>query len=321
MVHFRPEPGLSEYAYIMLTESCPQEVERPTVQIFVPLSGRAAAWRSHVRPWLDAQTWPSERCRLVLADTSQSPDFGRIVRTWLDASRYRSAARYYTQTVGPPALAEAPRPLDGGSPVNDAMRAIYSRMASEMEAPFVLVVEDDHRPPPDAIARLLVSMRDPLVAAVSGLYRERSSGRGNYVAWPLWDEGEIGAAEDPPIAVGGTGFGTLLLRRACLLGETFARRPDDPLPYDIAFAARIRKQGWIWLLDRSMHVAHAGAPDGFPPASSDSIRKRKIARASECPHRSRRNWHARCLAGKGGIDPHFVVTADDCAACPNRGVA
>jgi glycosyltransferase involved in cell wall biosynthesis len=43
-----------------------------------------------------------------------------------------------------------------------------------------------------------------------------------------------------------------------------------------------------------------------------------IERAAKCPHRSRRNWHARCLAGTGGVAPHHVVSADECVACLAR---
>lgn len=60
---------------------------------------------------------------------------------------------------------------------------------------------------------------------------------------------------------------------------------------------------------------------GDPRAEQYARQRTALAIANTCPHRSRPNWHARCRAGKGGIDPHFVVTGDDCAACPHRGVA
>lgn len=42
----------------------------------------------------------------------------------------------------------------------------------------------------------------------------------------------------------------------------------------------------------------------------------QIGRAAACAERSHKHsWHARCLAGVGGLSPHHVVGADDCCAC------
>lgn len=233
------------------------------VTLFVPLSGRDGPWETHLRPWLDAQTWPRAQTRLVLADTSRREDFGRKVQDWLATAGYPDA-RYYTQVVGKPGLASLPRPNDGGVEVNTAMRAIYARMADELSARYVLVVEDDHRPPDDAVGRLLRGM-DARTAAVSGLYRGREPS-GQWVCWSHRPH-EITPAPGSAVPVAGSGFGTLLLKRdPWLVGETFEWTGDpEPYPYDIGFAYRVERRGGVWKADRSVLVEHAGAPP-IPPA-------------------------------------------------------
>ncbi|MDR3638795.1 MAG: glycosyltransferase family 4 protein [Isosphaeraceae bacterium] len=68
----------------------------------------------------------------------------------------------------------------------------------------------------------------------------------------------------------------------------------------------------------------AGTQAERPPlgnvfAALSSVKSDMMARAAACPNRSRRNWHAICRAGVGGIAPHHVVTAEDCCGCLERG--
>ncbi|MDR3639057.1 MAG: glycosyltransferase family 2 protein [Isosphaeraceae bacterium] len=237
-----------------------------TITVFVPLSGRDAAWESHLRPWLDTQQWPRDQVRLVLADTSQRDDFHAKIRTWAFESGYPDL-RLYKQAVGAEGLNGRPRPNDGGVEVNLAMRRIYARMARELATPYVLVIEDDHRPPADAIEKLLRAM-DPDTAAVSGIYRGRSAA-GEYVCWSQADPSAIHPAAGPAIPISGSGFGTLLLRRAWLRGETFVARPREPYPYDIGFAARVGARGGVWKLARDVLSEHYGAPP-LPPITADA---------------------------------------------------
>lgn len=289
-----------------------------TVTIFVPLSGRAEAWQSHLRPWLDEQAWPAARVRLVLTDTSQDETFGATVRAWLAASSYAAHdARYYTQSVGARGLNARPRPDDGGVEVNLAMRRIYARMARELTTDLVVVVEDDHRPPDDAIERLLRGL-DEDTAAVSGLYRGRTPG-GEYV---VWGGSDLRPADGPAIPVAGSGFGTLLLRRNWLDGETFTSRRGEPYPYDIGYCARVAKRGGGWKLARDVLSAHFGAPD-FPPHGQEPpapppSESAALAITAKCPHARLCDCASRGMieCPPGGRRPGERVAPSTCRACP-----
>ncbi len=233
------------------------------VTLFIPLSGRRRAWEEYLRPWLDEQTRRKDLVRLVLADTSQSDGFHQVVREWLLRSGYPDV-RLYRQAVGMPGLADAPR-IDHIEVVMQACARIYGRMTRELDTAYLVVVEDDERPPANLIDRLLRSM-DEHTAAVSGLYRSRLQSAGGYVAWmnrarngePIWP------APGPPVDVGGTGFGAILLRRCFLKGETFESRPGDSDYYDVAYAQRMGAAGWRWKLDAGCLVDHMGAPPFTP---------------------------------------------------------
>lgn len=231
-----------------------------TVTLFVPLSGRDAAWRTHLRPFLDTQVWPRDRVRLVLADTSQSDDFAQKVQRWLAASDYPDR-RYYKQVVGERGLNAKPRPNDGGVRVNAALRLIYRRMAAELTTRFVLVVEDDHRPPRDAVEKLLRGF-DVRTAAVSALYRGREP-MGHWVCWSPRPH-EITPTTGPPVPVAGSGFGTLMIRKDWLDGETFEHRNGEPFPYDIGYAHRVARRGGVWKVARDVLSEHSGAPTITP---------------------------------------------------------
>ncbi|MGH7127473.1 MAG: hypothetical protein ACREIV_02815, partial [Planctomycetaceae bacterium] len=58
-----------------------QDLASETVTLFIPLAGREHLWRE-TRQFLDSQTWPHGQVQLVLCDTSQDPQFGRLVRDW-----------------------------------------------------------------------------------------------------------------------------------------------------------------------------------------------------------------------------------------------
>lgn len=328
----RPSPAEME----ALRESLPaaffarERLAEETVTLFVPLSGRANAWRTHLRPFLDTQAWPRNRVRLVLADTSQREDFGQLVRDWLATAGYPHA-RYYTQVVGDAGLAERSRPHDGGVQVNTALRMIYARMTAELETRFVLVVEDDHRPPPNTIERLLHNF-DADTAAVSGLYRGREPA-GHYVCWAPWRD-RIRPALGPAIPVHGSGFGTLMLRRdPWLMGEDFRHRGHEPYPYDIGFAHRVRERHGVWKVARDVLSHHAGAP-AIPMADVMMIQRgeRPVpalvrgtpdldAQVNACIHRGCKVGcqAAECRAGRGDRDGGAAATMSHCRECVREG--
>ena len=236
-------------------------LEEAAVTIFTALSGRFHLW-SGFAAWLEAQTWPRAQCRLILMDTSADLDFGREVRKYLGTCDYPDV-RHISQTVAQRGLADRPRMAHLG-PVRLACARIYNRLAREVTTPFVLVVEDDIVPPDGVIRRLMHGI-DPGTAAVSAPYRSRL--HGGYVVWDDLSENLRGGSGVQ--AVGGAGFGCILLRREVLDGETFRYGGQESLDFDRAFCGRLRKARWTIKIDWSQQCEHLN----HVPAS-----------APECPH-------------------------------------
>ena len=291
------------------------DLARAEVTLFSPLSGRPGAWEG-LCEWLEAQSWPRSQCRLVLADTSQSDEFHGRVRSWLLGSGYPDV-RLYRQSVGAERLAELPRRAHE-SAVTLACQRLYARMARELATPYVLVVEDDVVPPPDALARLFESL-DSRTAAVSGAYLGRHALPPALVAWS--GGGAVPIAAREPLAVSGSGFGCLLLRRAVLAGETFATGTGGRSHwYDHAFGARVAARGLRWVLDPRVRCAHLGAPE-WPSRSGEwrvgSGEQEALAIVAACPY-ARLCGCASGPAldcGPGGKRPGQRVAVAECRAC------
>lgn len=219
------------------------------ITIFVPLAGRHTAWNSITRPWLESQTWPRAQCRLVLCDTSQDDAFGQRIRSWSNASGYPDV-HYYRQAVGTPGLADQNR-IETTADVRVAMKRIYSRMARNLDTPFVLTLEDDVRPPVNVVDRLLYDL-GPKIGAISAPYRSRFANH-----FMVWDINGIALPEmTGPQEIGGSGFGCTLFRRDVLANETFVTEPGESEDYDITFAKRVRDKGWTWLADWDCQAEH-----------------------------------------------------------------
>ncbi|QEH33014.1 UDP-Glc:alpha-D-GlcNAc-diphosphoundecaprenol beta-1,3-glucosyltransferase WfgD [Aquisphaera giovannonii] len=218
------------------------------VTLFTALSGRSSLWPSY-RDWLETQAWPREQTRLFLMDTSQDPAFAASVRSYLAASRYADV-RYVARAVSEPGLADLPRGPNSAA-VRLACARIYNQMARDVTTPFVLVVEDDILPPPGVIERLLRAF-DRETAAVGAPYRSR--GLGHYVAWD--DEGEHLPGGEGVAAIGGCGFGCLLIRTSVLRDATFSYGYAEPIDFDPAFCRRLRRDGWTIKMDWSQECAH-----------------------------------------------------------------
>jgi glycosyltransferase involved in cell wall biosynthesis len=239
------------------------------ITIFTPLSGRTHLWPSY-RDWLLSQTWPRQKSRLVLMDTSNDPEFGRTVRRFLAESPF-SDTRYIARKVAEPGLADQPR-RSYASAVRLACAKIYNEMARLVETPFVLVVEDDIVPPPGVVERLLRAF-DPWTAAVGAPYRSRF--HPDYVAWNHQirhlPEG------DGVRVIGGCGFGCLMIRRACLSDETFAFGYQEPEDFDHAFCRRVFEKRLVIKMDWSQPCQHlssspASLAEGPSPYFEESRR-------------------------------------------------
>jgi GT2 family glycosyltransferase len=275
------------------------------VTILTPLSGRRAAWPLYAG-WLESQTWPRDRCRLVLLDTSGDPEFGATVRAWLAGCDYPSTT-YLSRTFAEPGLADRPR-REHVEAVRAAMRRIYGTLAAEVRTPFALTVEDDVFPPTGVIEGLLRAM-DERTGAVVAPYASRF--HPGPVAWDA-----SGTPLRPSYGVveaGGSGFGCTLFRRGILAGETFAPGPGEPADYDIAFSGRVRSAGLAWKVDWDHPAEHLGAAPLDVPRPLSPAEYARLREAENCPHLCGSCRTKRC--GETGRHPGRPVDAPFCLEC------
>ncbi|MFV0443115.1 MAG: hypothetical protein ACK5Q5_06060 [Planctomycetaceae bacterium] len=233
-----------------------QELARETVTLFVPLAGRESLWRE-LRRFLDRQTWPHDQLRLVLCDTSQDEQFGRLVRDWISRCDYADF-RHLRFASGSKGLADLPRDQQIVA-VNEAMCRIYNRLRQCVTTDYVWVLEDDIVPPDDVLARLLASF-DEHTASVSAPYRSRFDGR--YLVWSRERLGPRGGLvnngvhqltrplpDSPQVQhIRGSGFGCVVLRAEALQQHIFHLPAGDHW-YDIRFFRELpgrwtRKVDW-----------------------------------------------------------------------------
>ena len=236
-------------------------LEHETLTLFVPLSGRTCLWRQ-MAEFLERQTWPHNQVRLVLLDTSQSPDFSDKVRNWLASADY-SDIRHIRQAVGTPLLADQPR-RDSATEVRRSMARIYNRLKCELSTELVWILEDDILPPLD-VARKLLAHFDEHTGSVAAPYRSRFHAA--YVAWRKdfvsYSEPEIGVTD-----VGGNGFGCTIVRSDLIRRTAFShayRLPD----FDHAFYATMRIHGHAAKINWGVECLHFCANGEV--SSSDSV--------------------------------------------------
>lgn len=225
------------------------------VTIFTALSGRRKYWAKY-REFLDNVKCDTSETRIVLLDTSQSDDFGEMVRDWLADCRFRKIA-YLRKRVGRAGLADVRRmgpdrsqSVELNFEIHRAMCAIYTTMKEAVHTPFVWVIEDDIIPPLDALERLGAAIT-PDTVSVSGVYQHRYRPM-NVVAWDH-DDNLLESGEGVQ-AIKGNGFGCVLLRTSCIQQHVFtphAKWPD----FDRAFYHRL-EPGDVVKLDWSVRCEH-----------------------------------------------------------------
>lgn len=239
-----------------------QQLERETVTLFIPLSGREHIW-PQLRTFLEQQSWPHNQIRLVLCDTSASARFRRTVRTWLARCDY-SDAHWFALDVPQGGLADAPRD-EQLLAVNEILCRIYNRMREHITTDFVWTLEDDVIPPDDVLERLLQAF-DENVAAVSAPYRSRFDGR-----YLIWSRERVAAPNGPacngvhqlapPLPdrpqvhdIRGSGFGCLVARAEVLRDHIFCLPPGHS-HYDVRFFMELPAR-WRRLVDWTCECRH-----------------------------------------------------------------
>lgn len=238
------------YADLIVAEDEP-------LTLWLPLSGRNELW-PRMAEWLDHQHWPTERVQLVLCDTSQDWQFGETVKQWAAACQWRDV-RYFRLNVGRRGLADEDRhSVAVQNAVRPAVATIYRTMAQQVSTAFVTVIEDDIRPPDNALELLWAGM-DEHVASVSGAYRSRF--HGNYVAHNIAGQ-PISTAPGGITQVGFNGFGCVLLRTRALrdLGIQHATPTRD---YDRNFYAALTAGNFIARVNWNCECQHIEAGRTF----------------------------------------------------------
>ncbi len=233
-----------------------QELARETVTLFIPLAGRESLWRE-LRKFLDRQTWPHDQLRLILCDTSQDEQFGRLVRDWISRCDYLDV-RHLRFAPGTKGLADLPRDQQIVA-VNVAMCRIYNRLRENLSADYIWVLEDDIIPPDDVLARLLESF-DEHTASVCAPYRSRFDG------WHLvWSRERLGGNGVHQLTrplpdsrqvqeIRGSGFGCVVLRSEVLRNHIFHLPAGDHW-YDIRFFRELPGR-WNRKVDWSCECRH-----------------------------------------------------------------
>ncbi len=233
-------------------------LDREVVTLFIPLSGRRRLWPA-MNAFLQCQQWPHDQIRLILMDTSQDQDFFADVRAWIAHCDYPDV-RHFRNPVGMPGLADFPR-SDAVHAVRLSMARIYNSLARCIETPFVWILEDDVLPAPAACEQLLRSF-DSKTGSVAAPYRSRY--HNGFVVWDhhgrsIMQKG-LGVK-----AVGGNGFGCVVLRSEILSQQVFAASAPNP-DFDHEFYARLMASEWTSKVDWDLEAEHR----------SDDVRQRQF---------------------------------------------
>jgi hypothetical protein len=245
----------------------------PPITLFTPLSGRTSLWEGYSR-FLTEQQWPHQQIRLILMDTSQSPEFGAMVRDWVAQCDYPQA-RLLTLSPGRPGLADERRVSVEKVPQAEVLRdlhlamvLIYNRMKAMVQTPYLWVIEDDIIPPVDALGQLFDGMC-PETVSVSGVYESRYDA-GAMVAWD--QAGKVLRTGSGIQEIGGNGFGCVLFRAAALKQHIFTSDLKNST-FDREFYRRFQPSQRVklhWDV-RCQHVAERIAFPPCPHTFSDGV--------------------------------------------------
>lgn len=231
-------------------------LERETVTVVLTASGRWSLWPRRLH-WLKSLTWPKDRLRVLVANTSHSEQTAASLGI---ADFACAGVSVYDHPVGAPGLADLDRRVSGNlcRDVDAAVAAIYNRAAMEANSEYLAIVEDDVFPhAPDWIERLMHNM-GPKTAAVSAKYHHRYQPE-KCVAFHVQEPRFCTLL--PMTCTGrqqidGTGFGALVIRRSVLHRFPLAADQASHAHYDLDLGRRLKAAGWQWWLDADVSCDH-----------------------------------------------------------------
>lgn len=218
------------------------------VTLFIPLCGRVDIWQKHLSQFLENQYWVHSSVKLILCDTSNDQEFGRILKQWLSQCDYP-----HNEYVAFPNT----KPTDDLS-LSNLCCDIYNVAAEAATTEYTWIVEDDVIPPLNAAIRLISNFND-LVGSCSGVYHFKNN-PALYMAW-LDDTYHLIPKDSEKIdssgtqLVRGTGFGCVMIRSSELYGYKFPHF-DKLIPsFDHTFFDRMTLRK---ILDWSVVCQHLG---------------------------------------------------------------
>lgn len=237
-------------------------MERQTITLAIPLSGRHWAW-PHLSNYLERQMWPHSQIQLILGDTSQDPDFAGVVRDWIRHCDYQDV-RYVAFPAAEPGLADAERI---GRPecnwhINRVMCYIWRKLLVHINQPFVWCMEDDIIPPDDVLERLLTHFT-PAVDMVIAPYQNRFV-NDEYIGYRA---GKIMTKPAEPALeiIDSSGFGCSVFRGELLIDHCWALNKTW---YDHWFA---QSRDLKVICDWSCEAEHLDAPRDISSDENQSI--------------------------------------------------
>jgi hypothetical protein len=250
------------------------ETRRPSVTLFIPLSGRKSTIEVYKAASLSlrlAQRQCPFEASVIICNTSPDRNFRSLCERSLPHIASFWDVRVYHQDLRLPGnLADLDR-REVEYQVQLAICRIYNRFFAELQTDLAWIVEDDVLVPPNALEELLLQL-DAETAAVSGLYADRRANDGsplrpgapaeNVVAWRTGEDRyavELLRPSDVPngpvIEVAGFGYGCLLIRREAArlapLAVTAQEQWVDPRMFRI-----IREAGWRLKLATGVRCQH-----------------------------------------------------------------
>jgi glycosyltransferase involved in cell wall biosynthesis len=239
-----------------------------TVTVATAFSGRWDCW-AKLREWLQSQTWPVNKLRLLIINGTHAPLTARM----LGLEDWQGSIQIERVDAGFPGLADKERrnAPNTGKAVEAAVGTLYNFAIRALQTEFVVFIEDDVIPRSENTIELLMRQMGPWVSGVSGVYRQRYQTdkccsfslpyTGNESFKSLFGEG----IEETD----GSGFGCLLTRRSLL--RRFPLAGDgDVMFFDVEFSHNCKHADngwWTWLLHRGVQCDHLLIPDADRPLS------------------------------------------------------
>lgn len=231
--------------------SVQRNFQHETITLFTTFSRRVAdnmlLWQRRLE-WIEEQSWPKDRLRLVVANTS-GEEHPNLPQNLAGISVYNHSL--------PVGLESAPR-LANEQLVQTVVAAIYNRAFQECSTRLIMTMEDDvFCDWPDALSHM-VSLLDNRTVGVTGAYKLRYPpytfshwlGKQKGCARP---ETKLGTGV---VNIGGCGFGFVLLRKDLLCLPFYGNSENSPY-YDQDFWYRMGDK-YKLKLDWGIYCDHVG---------------------------------------------------------------